>query len=271
MTGGPFRPQRRLTVGERGRLAQCVILIAAAATDTERRHAIAVAVAAARSYRHDGVTWREIAAALGISADVLRDWRSEVRRPSTSQEDTRSSPVALGHQSAAARAGSVILVATGDASVGGNDFANEVACVRKALRGQATVIERANIEIGELRREIDEHWPITVHLAAHADFSAIHLSLDGAPMAVLPDDIARAIRSAAHPPSLVVLNCCDSDQLARTMVMRRDGRSVTGVERAIGWRGAVTDEQARVFASLFYGGYDGWRRSRTPSATRASP
>ena len=34
------------------------------------------------------------------------------------------------------------------------DFASEAACLRKALRPRATVIERANIELAELRRDL---------------------------------------------------------------------------------------------------------------------
>ncbi|MFC4063397.1 hypothetical protein [Actinoplanes subglobosus] len=144
----------------------------------------------------------------------------------------------------------------GDPTVNGNDFASEAACIRKALTPRAIVIERANIEIAEFRREIEQHQPTVVHLAAHADMGLIHLTIDGTPMAVEPAAIAQAIRAAAFRPHTVVFNFCDSEQLARHMAWRDDRRSGT-VTQAIGWRGNITDQQARTFAALLYGPYAG--------------
>jgi hypothetical protein len=149
-----------------------------------------------------------------------------------------------------------VLIASGDATVNGNDFASEAACIRKAPSQRVAVIERTNIEIAELRREIERHRPTVVHLAAHADMGLIHLSTDGAPTAVRPADITHVIRSATHQRHTVVFNCCDSEQLARQMVLREHQLS-TGGMLAIGWRGDVTDEQARTFASLLYRAFDG--------------
>lgn len=258
MTGGAFGTSRRLTSGERGRLGQLIILVAAA-PDDQRHDAIAAAVAAARYYRHSGVAWDEIAAALGISTDELRTWRGTAPR----MESAHSTPPPartvwelVGPPAAHPPPVGTVLVAMGDATVNGNDFASEAACVRKALRLRAPVIERANIEIAELRREIEQHRPAVVHLAAHVHMGLIHLSIDGAPMAVLPGDIARAIQAAVNQPYAVVFNCCDTEQLAHQLA-RREDRLSTGATLAIGWRGEVTDEQARTFASMLYGAYDG--------------
>jgi hypothetical protein len=229
---------RRLTSGERARLAQLVILIAAT-SDAQRHHAIAAAVAAARDYRRSGVAWDEIAAALGLSTDELRTWRGTAPRATATLPASPSSRAVWEGPEVNPRPVGTVLVAMGDATVNGNDFASEAACVRKALSLRATVIERANIEIAELRREIERHRPAVVHLAAHAHMGLIHLSIDGAPMAVLPADIARAIHAAACQPHAVVFNCCASEQLAHQMA-RREDRLSTGVTLAIGWRGDVT-------------------------------
>src|SRR5262249_14274763 len=90
VTGGGFGTPRRLTSGERARLAQLVILIAAP-SDAQRHHAIAAAVAAARDYRRSGVAWDEIASALGVSTDELRTWRGTAPRANTTLPASPSS------------------------------------------------------------------------------------------------------------------------------------------------------------------------------------
>jgi hypothetical protein len=235
-------PPRQLTVGERGRLAQYVILIAAADTDAEHHQAIAVAINAAREMRHSGVAWDDIADGLGVTPTELWAWRAGAGRPTT------SSPPAPFRFDVGPPGLLTALAVTGDATVNGNDFGSEVAAIRKALASNGSVIERHCIEIAELRREIDNHRPTVVHLAAHADIGGICVSLNGAPMAVIDSDLAIAIRAAAHRPRLVVLSYCDSENLARMLT----GSPADHVEAAIGWRGKVTDPQARTFASLFY-------------------
>lgn len=255
-----LRPGRRaLTADEWGFLAQCAVLIGTATNDADRDLAIATAVAAARRYRQEGVGWEEIADALGMEPAELRDWRggaSGVRKPAAGGRPRVAMAPRLqrrrGWTPAVLRW--TALVATGNAKVNGNDFAGEAAVIRQSLQPFGMiVIERFNIEIAEIRRELDESRPAVLHLAAHADFGAVHLSLDGAASGVLHTDLHRAIRSATVRPTLVVLNCCDSEMLARNLAALGAGGD-PGVEAAVGWHGAVTDEQAQVFAGRLYRG-----------------
>jgi hypothetical protein len=78
-----------------------------------------------------------------------------------------------------------------------------------------------------------------LHLAAHAAFGAIHLSLDGDPVALLPDDAHAAIRAATWRQALAVLNYCDSDRLARSLAVHTGGPAPAAA--AIGWRGTVDE------------------------------
>jgi hypothetical protein len=112
------------------------------------------------------------------------------------------------------------------------------------------VVERANVEITEFRQQLDTVRPAVLHLAAHTAFGAIHLSLDGDPVALLPDDVHAAIRAATWRPALVVLNCCDSDRLARSLAVPAGGSAPAAA--VIGWRGTVYEDQAPVFARVLY-------------------
>jgi hypothetical protein len=144
-----------------------------------------------------------------------------------------------------------VLIALGNPKPGGNDFATEAAMVRQLLEPHGvTVVERSNVEITELRQQLDTARPAVLHLAAHAAFGTIHLSLDGDPVALLPDDVHLAIRAATWRPALVVLNCCDSDRLARSLAAHTGGPS--SIAAAVGWRGTVDEEQALVFARELY-------------------
>jgi hypothetical protein len=73
----------------------------------------------------------EIAAALGISTDELRRWRDTA--PRTNTLPAGPSPRVGWESPANQQPADTVLVAMGDATVNGNDFASEAACVRKAL------------------------------------------------------------------------------------------------------------------------------------------
>jgi hypothetical protein len=253
-------PPRRLTAGQRGVLAQCAVWLWTAGDDTDWDLAVATAVAAARRCRSAGARWAEIAEALGVAERQLREWRGGISAkppagPLPSSADRRS----------AGQLSRTVLIALGDPVVNGNDFAKEAATIRWLLDLHGvTVIERSNIEITEIRRELDAANPAVLHLAAHSDFGAVHLHAGSLRSAILHADVHQTVRSAVQPPLMVVLSCCDTEQLARSLTTRGAVRGGPTVHTAIGWRGAVTDEQAHLFAEVFY------RRLAEPAAVGPS-
>jgi hypothetical protein len=135
----------------------------------------------------------------------------------------------------------------------GNDFAREIAMIRRMLRlRKIEVTERYAVEISELLQDVSALRPAIVHIAAHFSLGSVHLSLDGQTTAILTHDLCRVIKSATAPPDLVVLNGCDTWTYA-DLLTRPDAAGIVQVPAAVGWSGQVTDAQARLFAERFYG------------------
>jgi hypothetical protein len=241
------QPPRRLTAQQRAWLAQCANLASSTPDPDERQQMVAAAVTAAHRYRQQQASWNEIAEALGIPPDLLRDWLG-------SGAATSKPPLDLpppGPPAPSTGQPPAVLITLGNPKPGGNDFAAEAALIRKLLEPHGvSVVERSNVEITEFRQQLEAVRPAVLHLAAHMAFGTIHLSLDRNPVALLPDDVHLAIRAATWRPTLVVLNCCDSDRLARSLTVDTGGQATAAA--AVGWRGTVNEEQTRVFARVLY-------------------
>jgi hypothetical protein len=191
----------------------------------------------------------EIAEALGTDAVELRRWLGDnaPKHPAHTPPPILF-PAAPPHPPGAT---GVLMAAVGSAKT--NDFAREVAAIRTALAplGDDVVVERFNVEIAEISPGLGAHRPAMLHIAAHSDMGCVFLCLDGAASAVEHFHLHRAMRDAPARPALVVLNFCDSQHLAHALVVPDALRSRT-LDAAIGWRGTVTDEQARIFATQLY-------------------
>jgi hypothetical protein len=72
----------------------------------------------------------------------------------------------------------------------------------------------------------------------------VFLSLDGHPSSIGNESFAETVRTAPLPPKLIVLNICNSVVLGKLL-------AGTGTP-VLSWPTAVTDEQARQSAALFY-------------------
>jgi hypothetical protein len=139
--------------------------------------------------------------------------------------------------------------------VKGNDFAGEVAAIRAAMTPlpDESVIERFNVDIGGISRGLIVHAPSVLHVAAHSDLGCVFLCLDGAASAVEHTSVYEALIEADIRPVLVVLNFCDSEELARAVTANTPIRP-PAARAAIAWRGIVDDLQARIFATHLYRG-----------------
>jgi hypothetical protein len=209
---------------------------------------VAAAVTAAHRYRQQQASWNEIAEALGIPPDLLRDWLGSGAATSKPPLDLPppGPPARPQHRTAAGRPDHAR-----QPQAGRQRLRREAALIRKLLEPHGvSVVERSNVEITEFRQQLEAVRPAVLHLAAHMAFGTIHLSLDRNPVALLPDDVHLAIRAATWRPTLVVLNCCDSDRLARSLTVDTGGQATAAA--AVGWRGTVNEEQTRVFARVLY-------------------
>lgn len=250
---------RALTASQYAVLAGHAGRVASAADDSQRETATAAAVQAARRYRKRGAGWRDIARALGIPEATLREWRGNEGRASkmrpglgTGQTTGRSAQAAV-HARTRSPLRPMAYLALGSMKANGNDFACEVAMIRRMLRlRKIEVTERYAVEISELLQDVSATRPAIVHVAAHFSLGSVHLSLDGEAAAILTHDLCRVIKSATAPPDLVVLNGCDTWTYAEQLT-RPDAAGIVQVPAAVGWHGQVTDAQARLFAERFYG------------------
>jgi len=217
------------------------------------------AVAAARWYHDRGVSWAEIARALGISPGALRDWRGSgeaaskrALRSGTGGSATLSRTRAWPAHGTSRPA--LVLVALGSPGPDQNDFAGEAAAIRRLLQPQEIeVIERCAIELGELNQELDKLRPAVLHLAAHFDFGLVRLSAGQASVAAITTtDLTRTIRAARALPELVGLTGCDTEAVCEALT---DPSQPGGpILAAAGWRGRLNDPQARLFTERFYAG-----------------
>jgi transposase-like protein len=221
-----------------------------------RRLACEVAVRTARRYHDDGVSWAEIAKALGIQIATLRDWRggasaSKPAAPVSTVEALTTISTEAG--TGAPRTQRIALIALGAASANGNDFPAEAAAIRRMLRPHGIhVAERCAVELGELKQELDALRPAALHLAAHLQYGLVYLSAeDGKPSATSVHDVCDAIRTSEQPPRLVVFNGCDTAHACHMLTQLNEARGLP-VASAIGWCGTLEDSRGRFFAQRFY-------------------
>jgi hypothetical protein len=253
-----------------------------------------LAVRTATRYQADGAAWPEIAGALGVNEELLRQWRripdtkpapSESLRPSfvpllgqpgpqpaidapidqaisqsqtatISQHQTQSQTGSTNLTGGVARRSGLVrltharqvLVVSGDARPGDNDFSLEAAAIRQRLSvGQIEVRELAAAELTEIAEHLDHHQPAVLHVCAHSDFSGVYFPLEGASSVVAYATVWETIIAARRPPRLVVLNLCQWPEATH-------GPDTTAVETLICWPALVDDEQARSFSRLLHGG-----------------
>jgi len=141
-----------------------------------------------------------------------------------------------------------VLVVSGDARPGGNDFSLEVAEIRQRLSlAQIDVREVGAAELAEIGSLLDHHQPAVLHICAHSAFGGVYLPLMGESSAVSHAALWDTINAARRPPRLVVLNLCSWP--ATTY-----GLDVNGVESLICWPDEVDDEQGRLFSRQLHSG-----------------
>lgn len=76
----------------------------------------------------------------------------------------------------------VVLVVSGDARPGGNDFSLETAAIRQRL--ELAEIDVRAIPAAELASLLDDHQPAVLHICAHCAFGGVYLPLMGESSAV---------------------------------------------------------------------------------------
>jgi hypothetical protein len=109
-----------------------------------------------------------------------------------------------------------------------------------------TVVFMPGIHVEGLPRELNRHRPDVVHLAAHADTETLKLAHEAGATVDVTARMLGAFFSRARPPRLVYLNACNSDHIARDLVVDH------GVAMAIGSTAPITNRAARNAALSFY-------------------
>lgn len=129
----------------------------------------------------------------------------------------------------------------------------EVRAVKDALRG---AIHREEVELHvnpaadakTILQGINDHRPQIVHFSGHGGKKAIWLddgkmkNSVGQPMSF--DDLAQTLAATSTPPTLLVLNACDT--------LSGAGVLLDAVEAVVGMSDSISDEGAGIFASQFY-------------------
>lgn len=278
----------RLSASDLGHLRALGDLIRATPGRADRAQAREVALGVAVRYRAQGATWAGIALAIGYSERTIRRWqRANTAKPTVPRPPHRQTPQLtalpsrLGHaptlpetiseasyQSESAFLSSSrsisttawstslgtltpitlvrrVLVVSGDPRPGHNHFDPEAAMIRKLLGlAYVDVKEIACAELGEISALLDTYAPRVLHIAAHSSFGGLFLSRDGQPVSVAYEHLASCVSQCRLKPHLVVLNFCESLPLAHVLI--------PAVESAIGWPGAVEDDQSRTYAGQLY-------------------
>lgn len=124
------------------------------------------------------------------------------------------------------------------------------AAVRSALHRDAVEIEIApDVTASDLLDYLTTFRPHIVHFSGHANADVLVFDdggVEGAEHAIPIDAFMRAMSSPDQPPSLVVLNACESATNLEHLL--------AGVPLAIGMAAPVGDPDAITFATRFYRG-----------------
>src|SRR5690242_1267641 len=100
------------------------------------------------------------------------------------------------------------------------------------------------LPIEELPLEIGKHQPDILHISAHGDREELALAnTDGRPVKITGPMLASFV-DIDRPPSLVYLNACNSEAIARAVVQV--------APMAIGTTAPISNRTARASALLFY-------------------
>ena len=158
-----------------------------------------------------------------------------------------------------------VLVVSGDARPGGNDFSQEMGAIRRPLRLARVDVHEINAaELAEIAKLLDDLQPGILHVCAHSTFGGVALPLAGNPALVPHKVLWETITRASRPPQLVVLNLC---RWSTTLLPD----SAT-VETLICWPALIDDTQARIFSGVLHSGLAGGQAVRFAfdSARRAT-
>ncbi len=121
--------------------------------------------------------------------------------------------------------------------------------IRKAKHRDAVALHsRWAVRPADVLQAINELSPTIIHFSGHGgDLAEIVLQGEGGvskPVSVAA--LVSMIASSSSSAQLVVFNTCSSEALAVAMVEK--------VDYAVGMRGPISDESARLFAAQFYSG-----------------
>jgi hypothetical protein len=101
-----------------------------------------------------------------------------------------------------------------------------------------------DISVESLPLELSRHRPDVLHISAHASKAGIEFSNSSGDLIVLSADNLLSLLDPEHPPRLIYLNDCESDDAAKQMVERS--------LMAIGSTAPITNRAAMAAAVLFY-------------------
>ncbi len=103
-----------------------------------------------------------------------------------------------------------------------------------------------DLNIEDLPGQLSSIKPDVLHLAAHGDSESLSLSDETNHPVYLTANILRSFLSPDHPPRLIYLNACNSNQIARDLV------GIGSVPMAIGSTAPITNRAARPSAVAFH-------------------
>jgi hypothetical protein len=238
-------PGRTLTVGQLSDLRRLGDAVRRAGPG-DYDPTVSLVVESVRVYRRGGASLTELARALSVEIMVLRGWLDQ----HTQKEPRLLRPQNLPDVWAPAAATNQalhphgVLACTGDARLGHNDFATELAIIRDRVEPRFSMTERTMIEIAELPDYVDRSRPAVLHVAAHSQDSAIFLTNSGEPSSIEYTHLVDALLSARHRPSILVLNFCGS--------LAVDAHARQLADAVVCWPGLVNDKQCQDFAGLLY-------------------
>lgn len=145
-----------------------------------------------------------------------------------------------------------LLVASDPSDLERLDLAHEVRQINRrierAKHRDAVKLEYAlAAQPSDLIHELNKHSPTILHFSGHgsARDGLAFRDAEGHTKLVAPEALATTITAAADSVKLIVLNSCESGQLAASLV--------ESVDLAIGMAESINDESAEIFAARLYG------------------
>jgi hypothetical protein len=103
-----------------------------------------------------------------------------------------------------------------------------------------------DVKVEELPGELSNFLPDILHIASHAETDALSLSDQAGNQVKVTAGMLSAFLPPDHPPRLVYLNACDSEQMARALT------EAGAVQMAIGSTAPISNRAARASAVAFY-------------------